>query len=182
SPNIVSVGGTSVVIDSAGDYPGTGASGEVAWGNGTLSGSTGGGGGGLSAVEPEPAWQSGVVPASLDPIAARALPDVAMDSGAAREYAVFTSTLSGSSIPASAVGWPGDAGTSGASPIWAGLIAIANQGRALAGGTPLTGYTQTLPALYSLPAADFHDIVAGNNGDPAGPGYALASALGSPVA
>src|SRR6516164_5017204 len=30
SPNMVSVGGTSVVFDSAGDYPGTGASGEVA--------------------------------------------------------------------------------------------------------------------------------------------------------
>ena len=46
----------------------------------------------------------------------------------------------------------------------------------------MTGYTQTLPALYSLPAADFHDIVYGNNGDPAGPGYDLATGLGTPVA
>ena len=105
-----------------------------------------------------------------------------MDSGSAQEYDVFTSTLSGSSVSASAVGWLGDAGTSAASPIWAGLIAIADQGRVLAGGTPLTGYTQTLPALYSLPAADFHDIVYGNNGDPAGPGYDLATGLGTPVA
>ena len=105
-----------------------------------------------------------------------------MDSGAAQEYDVFTSTLSGSSDSASAVGWLGDAGTSAASPIWAGLIAIADQGRALDGGTPLTGYTQTLPALYSLPSADFHDIVYGNNGDPAGPGYDLATGLGTPVA
>ena len=52
----------------------------------------------------------------------------------------------------------------------------------LAGGTPLTGNTQTLPALYSLPAADFHDIVHGNNGDPAGPGYDLTTGLGTPVA
>ncbi len=149
---------------------------------GRRAGRDGGGGGGLSAVEPEPAWQSGVVPASIDPDDARALPDVSMDSGAAQEYDVFTSTLSGSSVSASAVGWLGDAGTSAASPIWAGLIAIADQGRALAGGTPLTGYTQTLPALYSLPAADFHDIVYGNNGDPAGPGYDLATGLGTPVA
>ena len=182
SPNIVSVGGTSITIDAAGDYPGTGSSGEVAWGDGTLSGTAGGGGGGLSTVEPEPAWQTGVVPASMDPTGARALPDVSMDSGAAQPYDVFTSTLSGSSVSASAVGWLGDAGTSAASPIWAGLIAIADQGRALAGGTPLTGYTQTLPALYSLPAADFHDIVNGNNGDPAGPGYDLATGLGTPVA
>ena len=105
-----------------------------------------------------------------------------MDSGSAQEYDVFTSTLSGSSDSASAVGWLGDAGTSAASPIWAGLIAIADQGRALAGGTPLTGNTQTLPALYSLPSTDFHDIVNGNNGDPAGPGYDLASGLGTPIA
>jgi hypothetical protein len=47
SPNVVSVGGTSIVIDSSGDYPGTGASGEVGWGDGTSSGSDGGSGGGL---------------------------------------------------------------------------------------------------------------------------------------
>ena len=46
----------------------------------------------------------------------------------------------------------------------------------------MTGYDQTLPALYSLPAADFHDIVNGNNGDLAEPGYDLASGLGTPVA
>jgi subtilase family serine protease len=182
SPNIVSVGGTSIVIDAAGDYPGTGTSGEVAWGTGRSSGSTGGGGGGLSAGEPEPSWQAAVVPTSIDPNNKRALPDVSMDSGAAQEYDVFTSTLGASSDSASAVGWLGDAGTSAASPIWAGLIAIADQGRALAGGTPLTGYTQTLPALYSLPNADFHDIVTGSNGDPALPGYDLATGLGTPVA
>ena len=175
SPNIVSVGGTSIVIDSAGDYPGTGSSGEVAWGNGTNSGQlSGGSGGGLSAGEAEPSWQTGVVPFSIDPSGARAVPDVAMDSGIAQEYDVFTSTLGGSSDSSSAVGWLGDAVHElAASPIWAGLIAIADQGRALAGGTPLTGNTQTLPALYSLPSADFHDIVYGNNGDPAGPGYDL---------
>jgi hypothetical protein len=182
SANVVSVGGTSIVIDSAGDYPGTGSSGEVAWGTGTSSGSNGGGGGGLSAVEAEPAWQKAVVPASIDSINARALPDVAMDSGSAQEYDVFTSTVAASSVSPSAVGWLGDAGTSAASPIWAGLIAIADQGRALEGGSPLTGNTQTLPALYSLPSSDFHDIVFGNNGDPAEPGFDLTSGLGSPVA
>ena len=181
SPNVVSVGGTSIVIDAAGDYPGTGPSGEVAWGEETQNGFEGGGGG-LSDIEPEPSWQTSVVPSSIDPTGARALPDVSMDSGAAQEYDVFTSTLSGSSDSASAVGWLGDAGTSAASPIWAGLIAIADQGRALAGGTPLTGNTQTLPALYSLPSTDFHDIVNGNNGDPAEPGYDLASGLGTPIA
>ena len=190
SPNIVSVGGTSIVIDAAGDYPGTGSNGEVAWGDGTLSYSPSkqypngedGGGGGLSAYETEPSWQTGVVPSSIDPTGARALPDVSIDSGSAQEYDVFTSTLGASSDSASAVGWLGDAGTSAGSPIWAGLIAIADQGRALAGGTPLTGYTQTLPALYSLPSTDFHDILSGNNGDSAAPGYDLTSGRGTPVA
>ena len=183
SPNIVSVGGTSIVIDAAGDYPGTGPSGEVAWGDGTLSGTEGGGGGGLSAVEPEPAWQTGVVPASHGSHrrsrASRRLDGLRGRPGVRRlhEHAQRLFAYS-----ASAVGWLGDAGTSAASPIWAGLIAIADQGRALAGGTPLTGYTQTLPALYSLPAADFHDIVNGSNGDPAGPGYDLATGLGTPIA
>jgi MBG domain len=183
SPNVVSVGGTSIVIDAAGDYPGTGqTAGEVAWGYGTSSYSQGGGGGGLSSYEGKPAWQTGVVPTSMDPTNARALPDVSMDSGSAQEYDVFTSTLGASSNSAAAVGWLGDAGTSAASPIWAGLIAIANQGRALAGGTPLTGYTQTLPALYSLPSTHFHDILYGSNGDAAGPGYDLATGRGTPIA
>jgi hypothetical protein len=182
SPNIVSVGGTSITIDPAGDYPGTGSSGEVAWGYGSQSGTSGGGGGGLSSVEAEPAWQAGVVPSSVDSTGARAIPDVAIDSGNVQQYDVFTSTLAASSVSSSAVGWLGDAGTSAAAPIWAGLIAIANQGRILAGGTPLTGNTQTLPALYSLPSTDFHDIVHGNNGYPAGPGYDLTSGRGTPVA
>ena len=174
------------MIDSAGDYPGTGTSGEVAWGEETQSGFEGGGGG-LSANESEPSWQSGVVPASMDPDDARAVPDVSMDSGSAQEYDVFTSTLSANTssentTSGEAVGWLGDAGTSGAAPIWAGLIAIADQGRVLAGGTPLTGYTQTLPALYALPAADFHDIVNGSNGYAAEPGYDLATGRGTPIA
>ncbi len=89
SPDVIAVGGTSITIDSAGDYPGTGSDGEVAWGDGPYtgrfnpySGIDGGGGGGLSSVEPEPSWQKGVVPTSMDPSDTRALPDVAMDSGA----------------------------------------------------------------------------------------------------
>ncbi len=39
-----------------------------------------------------------------------------------------------------------------------------------------------MPALYSLPSTDFHDIVNGSNGDPAEPGYDLASGLGTPIA
>jgi hypothetical protein len=182
SPNVVAVGGTSVSLDAAGNYPGTDSLGEVAWGAGTRSASVGGSGGGASAVEPESPWQTSAVSPGVDPSGARAVPDVALDSGSIQPYDVFTSTLSQSTVSPAAVGWLGDAGTSASAPIWAGLIAIANQGRALQGGAPLTGATQTLPALYSLPPADFHDITIGNNGDPAGPGFDLVAGQGTPVA
>ena len=171
------------MIDSAGDYPGTGTSGEVAWGDGTQSGI-----GRRRGWRPERRRvRAGVADRRRPrqhgsrPAPAR-FPTSPWTPGPPRNTTSSRARSAARPISASAVGWLGDAGTSAASPIWAGLIAIADQGRALAGGTPLTGYTQTLPALYSLPAADFHDIVNGNNGDPAGPGYDLATGLGTPVA
>ncbi len=90
-------------------------------------------------------------------------------------------------VPGSILGnngpWEQIGGTSLAAPAWAGLIAIANQGRVLAGGSPLSGSTQTLPALYSLPTTDFHDILTGSNGGfSADSGYDEVTGLGSPVA
>jgi hypothetical protein len=75
-------------------------------------------------------------------------------------------------------------GTSVGAPVFASMLALANEraGR--------TGLGQLLPTLYRLgqesfsgtrPAV-FHDIVAGDNGFPAGPGFDLASGLGSPIA
>ena len=54
----------------------------------------------------------------------------------------------------------------------------------LAGGEPL-GSDAMLADLYNLDniaPGDFHDITAGNNGYPAGPGYDLVTGLGSPRA
>ena len=70
--------------------------------------------------------------------------------------------------------------------MWAGIIAIADEGRAIAGQGSLDGRTQTLPELYKLPAADFHDITSRHTGPAptyaAGTGYDLTTGLGSPVA
>src|SRR5262249_48215463 len=84
----------------------------------------------------------------------------------------------------SATPWFQSGGTSLSAPLWAGMVSIANQGRDLAGGTPL-GSTQTLTYLYDLAKiapGDFHDISQGNNGFPAGPAYDLVPGLGSPKA
>jgi hypothetical protein len=72
-------------------------------------------------------------------------------------------------------------GTSAGAPQWAGLIAEADQGRALVGLLPLDGPSQTLPAIYAFSSA-FHDVTSGSNGYSAGWGYDLATGLGTPIA
>jgi hypothetical protein len=65
-------------------------------------------------------------------------------------------------------------------------VAIADQGRLLAGKAALDGPSQLLPMVYGLPAPDFHDVTAGTSfGQPhflAGPGYDLVTGRGTPVA
>ncbi|MGO9920490.1 MAG: hypothetical protein ACLQIB_38090 [Isosphaeraceae bacterium] len=183
SPDVVTVGGTNLPLDAAGDYPGTtGPNAEVGWETGPHTGA----GGGLSTVEPEPSWQQGVVPSSLDSQDARAVPDVAWDAAGATGLNVFSATFGGKDTTG---GWVLGDGTSVAAPEWAALIAIVNQGRVLEGGLPLTGYDQTLPGLYSvysLHPSDFHDIVSVVNPNTASlqaaPGYDFVTGLGTPVA
>lgn len=68
-------------------------------------------------------------------------------------------------------------GTSAVAPLWAGLIAVANQQL----GTPV-GFIQ--PAIYAIKAASaFNDVTQGNNGAfSAGPGWDACTGLGSPIA
>ena len=92
--------------------------------------------------------------------------------------AVYDSYDGGSSKP-----WLQVGGTSLSAPCWAGLVAIADQLCASQGLGTLDGRTQTLPVLYALPAADFHDITTGSNGGfSAGPGYDLVTGRGTPIA
>ena len=44
------------------------------------------------------------------------------------------------------------------------IIAIADQARVAASETAMDGPGTTLPKLYSLPSADFHDVTTGSNG------------------
>jgi kumamolisin len=68
-------------------------------------------------------------------------------------------------------------GTSAVAPLWAGLVAVANQQL----GTQV-GFIQ--PAIYAAKAAaSFTDITQGNNGAfSAGPGWDACTGLGSPIA
>ena len=158
SPNVVAVGGTSLNIDSSGDYLG-----ESAWSSG---------GGGISQVESQPSYQSGKVNGTSS--THRTVPDVSMDADPSTGVYVLDSY---------AGGYYQVGGTSLSCPMWAGLVAIANQGRALNSQSSLNGLTQTLPTLYNLPSSDFHDVTTGSNGTySAGPGYDLTTGLGTPIA
>ncbi len=158
SPNVVAVGGTTLSIDSSGNYLG-----ESAWSDG---------GGGISQFESQPSYQVGNVNGTST--THRTVPDVAMDADPNTGVYVLDS-YSG--------GWFQVGGTSLSSPMFAGLVAIADQGRALQGESSLDGATQTLPTLYSLPESDFHDITTGGNGTyNATPGYDLVTGRGTPIA
>ncbi len=105
----------------------------------------------------------------------RSAPDVAYDGDPNTGVAVYDSVpFEGES------GWAAIGGTSAGAPQWAGLIALANQGRALKGLGTLSNAQET---MYTLPATDFHDITSGNDGGySAGPGYDGVTGLGSPLA
>jgi hypothetical protein len=155
SPNVLSVGGTSLSLGGAGQ-----AASESGWS---------GGGGGFSVFEQEPSYQFGVQTTGL-----RTTPDVALNADPAAGFAVYDSVALGGQG-----GWFTVGGTSAAAPQWAGLIAIADQGLALGGKGSLAN---AQASLYALPGTDFHDIATGSNGYAARPGYDLATGLGSPVA
>ncbi len=160
SPNVVATGGTSLSINSVGGYES-----ESGW-----SGS----GGGISRFEPQPSYQNGVVTQSTTN---RTIPDVAFDADPSTGVAVYDSYNNGTATP-----WEILGGTSVAAPTWAGIFAVADQGRVAAGEGTLDSRTQTLPMLYTAPAADFHDITTGNNGFAAKAGYDLVTGRGSPQA
>jgi fibronectin type 3 domain-containing protein len=130
---------------------------ETAWLPTTSDGSVWSGGGGVSQEFP-----------------GRKVPDVAYNAGVGMAvYDTFGPDQ----------GWVSIGGTSAGAPQWAALVAIADQGRALAGESTLNGASQTLAAIYAAPAADFHDITSGSTQfQSAGTGYDLATGLGSPVA
>ena len=138
------------------------------------------GGGGLSIFFTRPAYQQGVrgvVGGS------RGVPDISMSAacnGAVVTYSTFAGAPSG---------WSPECGTSEATPLFAGIVALADQ----VAGHPL-GLIN--PALYRLAAAGqpgITDVTKGNNtvsftqnnqqdtvqGFPARPGYDLATGLGT---
>src|SRR5713101_5826939 len=169
SPLVVSVGGTTLNIDRFGNLVS-----ETAW-----SGS----GGGISAFENEPSYQTNYPIPSTGGL--RGNPDVSYDADPASGVAVFDS-LGDQGFK----NWIQVGGTSAGSPQWAALAAIANAGRT----SPLSSTSTTTPtnvALYSIAktgySTNYRDITSGTNGScgticTAGTNYDFVTGLGSPLA
>ena len=149
SPNVIGVGGTSLNISST-----SSRAHESAWIHT---------GGATSQYVPKPSYQGSVVPGTF-----RSAPDVSLDADTATGVVVVSE---GREI---LVG-----GTSLSSPIWAALIAIADQGRFISGQGSLDGATQTLPALYNAPPSSFYDVTTGVR---TARGYDTSTGLGTPNA
>ncbi len=149
------------------------------------------GGGGVSALWPQPAYQVGNQVAIYDTGAkcgsstgsCREVPDVALDAAPDTGYIMYCSLKSTGSC-ATTRSWFEVGGTSGAAPLMAAIAADANT-YSLANGGQRMGFAN--PFLYSTPSS-FFDVTTGNNSIagsglyPASAGYDLTTGLGSPDA
>lgn len=158
SSNVTGVGGTELIFN------GNVVSMETAWGDS---------GGGLSAYEPEPSYQTSYGVKST--FGRRAVPDVSYNGGPDSAVAVYDSYGYG--------GWLEVWGTSAGSPQWAAIRSL--------GGTIVNNTTfYTLASTVSTYTTTFRDITIGSNlttGAPPGfytkatVGYDYVTGLGSPL-
>ena len=184
TPSNVALGGTQFADGTGSDWSfwsgkgGVSAKGyipEVAWnesGSLLLGLGSPATGGGPSAVHAKPAWQKGL---GVPEDGMRDIPDLSLAADMANGYLIQTGGLP------NLVG-----GTSCAAPAFAGIMALVVQRTGQRQGNPN-------PALYRMAAAQpsgqgpqvFHDILLGDNsvpgtkGYPCGPGFDLATGLGS---
>jgi subtilase family serine protease len=184
-PLVTSVGGTQLHLDANGNRTAP----DNVWNDTALFGGPAAGGGGVSSVFSRPFYQDrlgGIVGG------ARGVPDVALSAavdGGVVIYLGYTNTAAGL-----APGWYVVGGTSEASPLFSGIVAIADQ----AAHRDLGWLNPSLYGLGDGSRSPLTDISLGNNsvagtqqlapetGDPfavtgynATPGYDLASGLGT---
>jgi subtilase family serine protease len=178
---VTAIGGTNVQLSAANQITQ-----EVVWNDGGIQPSAGGGG--ESGLFPRPPYQ----PSSIEPTDARALPDISLLADLRPGYAVYCTAAGDQTCGPE--GWIAVGGTSAASPLLAGGLALVDQDLARRHHEPL-GLVN--PLIYALAgssggAAIFHDVTAGdndlgqwiNNGSPfgccsAGTGFDQASGWGS---
>jgi len=160
SPYVIAVGGTTLNLDSSGNWLS-----ETAWT---------GSGGGVSAYETVPSYQSGL-PIPNNPNNMRGVPDVSYNADPNTGVSVYDTYGQG--------GWMVVGGTSAGAPQWAAIIAIVKS----VSQHSLTGLNASLYTLGKQHYSQmYHDITSGTNGScgyycTAQVGYDYVTGLGSPV-
>ncbi len=182
-PYITVVGGTTLTTASDGAWAS-----ETTWltpasndGLGDITPAAASGGG-ISLTYGIPAWQQGIsMTANQGSTTMRNIPDVAL-------VANNLNIVWGNDFIGASSDFP-EGGTSLATPLWAGLVALANE-QAAANGQSAVGFAN--PALYAIAKstnyqACFHDITTGWNTNSSSPtkykaatGYDLCTGLGTP--
>jgi subtilase family serine protease len=167
-PSVTAVGGTVLTLNDDGSYGS-----ETVWqSGGQASGS------GVSSFYGEPAYQRAALGNDPRPSGQRAIADVAAPAQGLILYYAEGGESGGPHADLS-----GGGGTSVATPMWAGIVALADQ---MAG----EGLGNINPALYALGAGGrcFHDVTEGSNainadpGEPAVHGWDFPTGWGSPDA
>ena len=193
-PEVTAVGGTTLnegtgtywnISNSANGGSALSYIPEVAWNDSVEDGALVAAGGGASANFPKPGWQSGPgVPNDN----ARDIPDIAFAASPNHDAYLITSFGN-----IQAVG-----GTSASTPVFAGMLGLLNQYLVSKGAQSEPGLGNINPVLYRMAQSTkdvFHDVTTGDIkvpcalGSPgctngvlgysAGPGYDLATGLGS---
>jgi subtilase family serine protease len=170
-PNVLAVGATDLYLAGCGTLPCSYSS-----ENGSKIS-----GGGFSSYFAEPTWQT----SALGIKSGRAVPDVSM-FGYDPSFWVYSTSSNKCGISTTATaGWFKCTGTSLATPLWAGFLAIMEQVK----GAPLGNVAPSLYALYNGTAymVSFHDVISGDNkyfvnGYQAGVGWDPVTGLGTPIA
>lgn len=162
-PTVTAVGGTSIFESKQGVYFK-----ETAWGSPLDESGTGGG---ASQFYPAPDYQKSETQAAGHGF--RQVPDVAADADPATGFHIVFGGREGQA-----------GGTSAATPLWAGTVALVNQDLKKKGLREV-GFAN--PGIYwmgensaKFSAKPFHDVAGGNNlGYDAGPGWDFATGWGS---
>ncbi|MGA9314075.1 MAG: S53 family peptidase [Solirubrobacteraceae bacterium] len=183
SPWVLAVGGTNLTLTPANAIESSGVWNDTEYPSPYQQ--TAAGGGGVSTFEKRPWWQ----PAIPGQSTFRMVPDVAAFADPSPGYAIICShEVQGCGpSPGQTISFVG--GTSAATPLVAGMIALWDQ-QARQSGLPNPGFVP--PLLYSIAQhapGSFLDITTGSNAVFGGvscctatPGFDLASGLGSPLA
>jgi subtilase family serine protease len=160
SPFVVSAGGTSINRDGSGDF-----SGESAWGDGVKGDE--GAGGGPSAYEPRPSYQS-IIKSIVG--SHRGTPDISFDADPFTGVAIYSTPWGG---------WVEVGGTSVSSPSLAGIVNASDEFKTSTNAELTETYYEYGNATKYK--ADFRDITTGSNGFACVKGWDFCSGIGSPI-